>query len=106
MINRKIFCKSGPWFRVAVVGWTVVWLQAHYPQLQEIAYGTIACVVIYVIAFAVGLGKCFPYSRTQPRRLYILCWREHSRRKLSPTLAKPSTLALTTLVAQCELSRR
>ena len=21
------------------------------------------------------------------RRLYILCWREHSRRKLSPTLA-------------------
>ena len=22
-----------------------------------------------------------------PRRLYILCWREHSRRKLSPTLA-------------------
>ena len=45
---------------MAVVGWTVVWLQAHYPQLQEIAYGTIACVVIYVIAFAVGLGKCFP----------------------------------------------
>jgi len=26
-------------------------------------------------------------SRLQPRRLYILCWREHSRRKLSPTLA-------------------
>jgi len=23
----------------------------------------------------------------EPRRLYILCWREHSRRKLSPTLA-------------------
>jgi len=41
-----------------------------------------------------------------PRRLYILCWREHSRRKLSPTLAAPTTLALTTLVAQCELSRR
>ena len=42
----------------------------------------------------------------QPRRLYILCWREHSRRKLSPTLATPTTLVLTTLVAQCELSRR
>jgi len=41
-----------------------------------------------------------------PRRLYILCWREHDRRKLSPTLAAPTTLALTTLVAQCELSRR
>ena len=41
-----------------------------------------------------------------PRRLYILCWRKHSRRKLSPTLATPTTLVLTTLVAQCELSRR
>ena len=40
------------------------------------------------------------------RRLYILFWREYSRRKLSPTLAKPTTLVLTTLVAQCELSRR
>ena len=40
------------------------------------------------------------------RRLYILCWREHSRRKLSPTLATPTTVVLTTLVAQCELSRR
>ena len=40
------------------------------------------------------------------RRLYILCWRKYSRRKLSPTLAKPTTLVLTTLVAQCELSRR
>jgi len=42
----------------------------------------------------------------QSRRLYILCWREHSRRKLSPTLATPTTLAVTTLIAQCELSRR
>ena len=41
-----------------------------------------------------------------PRRLYILCWSELSRRKLSPTLATPTTLVLTTLVAQCELSRR
>ena len=41
-----------------------------------------------------------------PRRLYILCWRGHSRRKLSPTLATPTTLVLTTLVAQCGLSRR
>ena len=40
------------------------------------------------------------------RRLYILCWRRHSRRKLSPTLSTPTTLVLTTLVAQCELSRR
>jgi len=40
------------------------------------------------------------------RRLYILCWMEHSRRKLSPTLATPTTLALTTPVAPCELSRR
>ena len=40
------------------------------------------------------------------RRLYILCWSELSRRKLSPTLATPTTLVLTTLVAQCELSRR
>ena len=41
-----------------------------------------------------------------PRRLYILCWSELSRRKLSPTLATPTTVVLTTLVAQCELSRR
>ena len=41
-----------------------------------------------------------------PRRLYILCWSELSRRKLSPTLATPTTLVLTTPVAQCELSRR
>ena len=41
-----------------------------------------------------------------PRRLYILCWSELSRRKLSPTSATPTTLVLTTLVAQCELSRR
>ena len=40
------------------------------------------------------------------RRLYILCWSELSRRKLSPTLATPTTLVLTTLVAQCDLSRR
>ena len=33
-----------------------------------------------------------------PSRLYILCWRQHSRRKLSPTLATPTTLVLTTLV--------
>ena len=52
--------EKNPAVATLVVGWTVVWLQAHYPQLQEIAYGTIACVVIYVIAFAVGLGKCFP----------------------------------------------
>jgi len=42
----------------------------------------------------------------EPRRLYILCWSELSRRKLSPTLATPTTLVLTMLVAQCELSRR
>ena len=39
-------------------------------------------------------------------RLYILCRSELSRRKLSPTLATPTTVVLTTLVAQCELSRR
>ena len=43
---------------------------------------------------------------SSPRRLYILCWSELSRRKLSPMLATPTTLVLTTLVAQCELSRR
>ena len=47
-----------------------------------------------------------PASHIRPRRLYILCWTELSRRKLSPTLATPTTLVLTTLVAQCELSRR
>ena len=46
------------------------------------------------------------HCNTHPRRLYILCWSELSWRKLSPTLATPSTLVLTTLVAQCELSRR
>ena len=40
------------------------------------------------------------------RRLYILRWSKLSRRKLSPTLATPTTLVLTTLVAQCELSGR
>ena len=49
---------------------------------------------------------CKSAPRSRPRRLYILCWRQYSRRKLSPTLATPTTLVLTTLVAQCELSRR
>ena len=47
---------------------------------------------------------CHPGARS--RRLYILCWNELSRRKLSMMLATPTTLVLTTLVAQCELSRR
>ena len=46
------------------------------------------------------------HRRSTPSRLYILRWREHSCRKLSPTLATPTTLAVTTLVARCELSRR
>ena len=46
------------------------------------------------------------FQQSVSRRLYILCWREYSQRKLSPTLATPTTLALTMLVAQCELSRR
>ena len=46
------------------------------------------------------------YNKSYTRRLYILCWSELSRRKLSPTLATPTTLVLTTLVAQYELSRR
>ena len=51
------------------------------------------------------LPVCWRAAKS-PRRLYILCWSERSRRKLSPTLATPTTLVLTTLVAQCELSRR
>ena len=39
---------------------------------------------------------------SRAKRLYILCWRQHSRRKLSPLTA----LALTTLVAQCEHNGR
>jgi len=46
------------------------------------------------------------YTSVRATRLYILCWSEHTRRKLSLTLATPTTLVLTTLVAQCELSRR
>ena len=60
---------------------------------------TPACV------WCVKEAACYPRHGTTPRRLYILCWREHSRRKLSPTLATPTTLVLTMLVAQCELSR-
>jgi len=52
---------------------------------------------------AVARGKD---GEVRARKLYILCWREHSRRKLSPKLATPTTLVLTMLVAQCELSRR
>ena len=48
----------------------------------------------------------YVHGVADPRRLYILCWSELSRRKLSPTLATPTTLVLTTLVAQCELSSR
>jgi len=54
-------------------------------------------------ARAVARGKD---GEVRARKLYILCWREHSRRKLSPKLATPTTLVLTMLVAQCELSRR
>jgi len=46
------------------------------------------------------------YSSVRATRLYILCWSEHTRHKLSLTLAMPTTLVLTMLVAQCELSRR
>ena len=54
-----------------------------------------------------SIARRFVYlPGARSRRLYILCWSELSRRKLSPTLATPTTLVLTTLVAQCELSRR
>lgn len=33
-------------------------LQNFDPSLTGAAYVTVACVIIYVIAFAVGLGKC------------------------------------------------
>ena len=46
------------------------------------------------------------YSSVRATRLYILCWSEHTRRKLSLTFATPTTLVLTMLVAQCELCRR
>ena len=35
--------------------------QAYYPGIQGIAYVTVACVIFYVIAFAVGLGNYFHY---------------------------------------------
>jgi len=31
--------------------------QEHYPELHAVSYATIACVIVYVIAFAVGLGQ-------------------------------------------------
>jgi len=54
----------------------------------------------------VGTRQPYTLCYVIPMRLYILCWRQYSRRKLSPTLATPTTLVLTTLVAKCELSRR
>jgi len=61
-----------------------------------------ACILIVTTA---DCAESHEYT-FESRRLYILCWRGHSRRKLSPTLATPTTLVLTTLVAQCELSKR
>jgi len=55
---------------------------------------------------SVCLSVCLSVHYSAARRLYILCWRELTRRKLSPTLATPTTLVLTTLVAQCELGSR
>ena len=57
-------------------------------------------------AAAAAAAAAWLNDEGQPRRLYILCWREHSLRKLSPTLVTPATLVLITLVAQYELSRR
>ena len=57
------------------------------------------------IVMSVSVCLCLCVCLSATRRLYILCWSELSRRKLSPTLATPATLVLTTLVAQCELSR-
>jgi len=31
--------------------------QEYLPQLHEVAYAAIACAIIYVVAFAVGLGE-------------------------------------------------
>ena len=31
--------------------------QEYFPQMSQVAYASIACAIIYVIAFAVGLGK-------------------------------------------------
>jgi len=31
--------------------------QEYFPQMRQVAYASIACAIIYVIAFAVGLGK-------------------------------------------------
>ena len=45
--------------------------QAYYPELREVAYATIACVIIYVVAFAVGLGKCFRVLQSPVSRLVV-----------------------------------
>ena len=66
--------------------------QAYYPGIQGIAYVTVACVIFYVIAFAVGLGNYFrfiidiildqsislevnvaSYNKSVHSDLYILC---------------------------------
>jgi len=57
------------------------------------------------IVMSVSVCLCLCVCLSATRRLYILCWSELSRRKLSPTLATPAALVRTTLVAQCELSR-
>ena len=67
----------------------------------------VKCVRVCVCHIMKSMQCTYPEAATnknRTRRLYILCWRQHSRPKLSPTLATPTTLALTTLVAQCELS--
>ena len=56
------------------------------------------CILMRLVS---GLWSFVAYrpDALPARRLYILCWSEFSRRKLSPTLATPTTLVLTTLVA-------
>ena len=55
------------------------------PEVHEVKKTAERCV-------AAITDWCVPSTAVEPRRSYILCWREHSRRKLLPTLATATTI--------------
>ena len=125
MLNRKIFCKSGPrsfdLVGPGVASPLCLKLLAEFTNRRRSCRraGNARCVATTCSCDSAALlqqtlscvaeraaADAADNADRVPRRSYILCWRQYSRRKLSPTLATPTTLVLTTLAAQCELSRR
>ena len=55
--HGAVGCSTNVKLDCIVINCTVQKYFPHFPHLTGVSYATIACVIIYVIAFAVGLGE-------------------------------------------------